>query len=254
MIEACSRNDVRLMIAYRLHFEKANLKAKSIVDAGKLGELRFFNSEFAMRVKEGDIRLQGDLGGGTLYDIGIYAINAARMLFDAEPIEVVAFTESGDDPRFREVEEIAAVMLRFPGNRLATIITSFGTKDVSTYEIIGTRGRLRLDPAYELADELRHYLTTNGHTREQRFPKRDQFAPELEYFAECVRTGRDPQPSGMEGLADVTIICALYRSAMIGRPVRLDVVEPPKRPDEKRERTHPPVRRPKLVNATSPSE
>ena len=67
------------MIAYRLHFEEANVKAVEIARSGKLGNLRAFNSLFTMQVKEGDIRLQKDLGGGTLYDIGIYCINEAAI-------------------------------------------------------------------------------------------------------------------------------------------------------------------------------
>ena len=65
------------MTAYRLHFNRANLEAIKIV-RGRIGEPRIFNSLFTMQVKGGNIRLQKDLGGGTLYDIGIYCINAAR--------------------------------------------------------------------------------------------------------------------------------------------------------------------------------
>ncbi|MGC4001847.1 MAG: Gfo/Idh/MocA family oxidoreductase [Pirellulales bacterium] len=81
MIDACQDAGVRLMTAYRLHFEKANMRAVEIVNSGKIGEPRLFSSVFTMNVKEGDIRLRKDLGGGTLYDIGIYCINAARYLF-----------------------------------------------------------------------------------------------------------------------------------------------------------------------------
>src|SRR3954471_19928456 len=101
MIRVAEANRVKLMVAYRLHFEEANLKAIDLVQSGKLGDARLFDSVFTMQVKEGDIRLgPRDLGGGTLYDIGIYCINAVRNLFGAEPMEVTAFISNNGDPRF----------------------------------------------------------------------------------------------------------------------------------------------------------
>src|ERR1043166_7252550 len=78
------------MIAYRLHFETLNLAAMDLARSGRLGELKFFNSSFSMVVRRGDIRTKRAHGGGTLYDIGVYCINAARNLFRAEPTEVSA--------------------------------------------------------------------------------------------------------------------------------------------------------------------
>ena len=74
MIHATEVNQVKLMIAYRLHFDAANLKALEVVRSGQLGELRYFNSTFSMQVAEGNIRLKDELGGGPLFDIGIYCI------------------------------------------------------------------------------------------------------------------------------------------------------------------------------------
>jgi len=87
MIRAARKHHIKLMIAYRLHFEEANLKAVQLVKSGKIGEPRFFNSLFSLQVKEGNIRTRDDLGGGTLYDLGVYCINAARYLFQDEPRE-----------------------------------------------------------------------------------------------------------------------------------------------------------------------
>src|SRR5205085_3787947 len=113
MIRAAEQNGTKLMIAYRLHFDKANLQAVELVQSGKLGEPRIFNSTFTMQVKPDNIRLKREKGGGTLYDIGIYCINAARYLFRAEPEEVFGTAENSGDPRFREVEESFFATLRF---------------------------------------------------------------------------------------------------------------------------------------------
>src|SRR3954467_8527534 len=209
MIRVAEENQAKLMVAYRLHFEEANLKAIDLVQSGKLGDPRLFDSVFTMTVKDGDIRLNSrDLGGGTLYDIGIYCINAVRNLFGAEPMEVVAFSANKGDQRFLQCEETTSAILRFPGReRLATFTCSFGAADVSTYRVVGSKGELVMDPAYENARELKQRVTINGRAPEGTFPKRDQFAPELIAFSECSLNGAAPEPSGWNGLAYVPLIC-----------------------------------------------
>lgn len=252
MIQACQEGGVKLMIAYRLHFEEANLKAVEIVQSGNLGDVRIFDSVFTMQVEEGNIRLKKQDGGGTLYDIGIYCINAARYLFRAEPQEVVAWTANNGEPRFREVEEMSGALLRFPGDRLASFVCSFGAADVSAYQIVGSKGSLRVDPAYEFAGELKHQLTIEGKTKKTTFSKRDQFAPLLIYFSHCILENTDPEPSGEEGWADVRVIRALYRTAETGHPEKLPHFEKRTRPSIEQEIKRPPVSEPELVRARSP--
>src|SRR3954464_1803381 len=256
MIRTAEENAVKLMVAYRLHFEEANLTAIDLVQSGKLGDPRLFDSVFTMTVKDGDIRLNPrELGGGTLYDIGIYCINAVRNLYGAEPMEVVAFSSNNGDARFQECEEMTSAILRFPGReRLASFTCSFGAADVSSYRVVGTEGEIAMDPAYEYAGELVQRVTINGKKRERRFPKRDQFAPELVSFSECILTGSSPEPSGWEGLADVRVIRALYRSADTGRPVTLEPFDKEDRPSLDQEIRRPPAKKPELVNTGAPSE
>ena len=256
MIEVAEENKVKLMVAYRLHFEEANLRAIDLVQSGKLGDARLFDSVFTMQVKEGDIRLgPRELGGGTLYDIGIYCINAVRNIFGAEPMEVTAFSSNNGDPRFQQCEEMTSAILRFPGReRLASFTCSFGAADVSSYRVVGTEGYVIMDPAYEYADELVQQVTVNGRTRERKFPKRDQFAPELVSFSECLLEGGAPEPSGREGLADVRVIRALYRSADTGQPVSLEPFAKAAAPSLDQAMTRPGLRKPQLVNTESPSE
>lgn len=251
MIRACRRAGVRLMTAYRLHFERATLSALEAVGSGLIGEPRTFVSSFTMKVASPhDIRAgDPDRGGGTFYDIGVYCLNAARHLFRAEPTEVFAMTTG----RKGSAEQSGCAMLRFPGERLATFCVSFGADKTSEYRIAGTRGSLRADPAYELAKGLKIHITREGRTRTLSYRKRDQFAPELVHFSDCVLKGRDPEPSGEEGLADVRIVRALYESAESGRPVSLARRAARRRPPKRQEITRPPVRMPRLVGATPPS-
>lgn len=254
MIQACDKHRVKLMIAYRLHFEKANLSAMSVVQSGKIGAPRLFNSMFTMQVRdEENIRLQKEAGGGPLYDIGIYCLNAARYVFRANPIEVFAMTANNDQKRFSEVEEMASVMMRFPQARLATFNCSFGAADVSAFEVVGTKGTLQVDPAYAMGGDLKFSVTVNGKSREHSFPNRDQFAPELVYFSDCILKDRTPEPSGQEGAIDVQIIRALYKSAQTGRPVRIKDFPSDAWPEMKQEMRRAPVKKPELVNAKKPS-
>jgi glucose-fructose oxidoreductase len=254
MIAAAREHDVRLMTAYRLHFERATLKAIETARAGELGQLRFFTSAFSMQVREGNIRLLDEsLGGGPLYDLGVYCINAARHLFGAEPFEVMARAANDGERRFAETHEMMSCLLRFPGERLATFTCGAGSADVGWYELVGTSGTLCTDPAYELAEALEQWVTVDGRTTKSRYPKRDQFAPQLLHFSDCVLEGREPEPSGREGWADVRVIEALLESARSGRAVALEPIGPVGAPSIELEQRRPPVERPELVNAEQPS-
>ena len=254
MIAACSRARVKLMIAYRLHFEALNLEAMDLARKGKLGELKYFNSSFSMSVRRGDIRTKRAYGGGTLYDIGVYCINAARNLFRSEPTQVSAVSINSGLASMAEIDETTAATLRFGDDRVATFITSFNASDVAAYRIVGTKGDLHADPAYEYAEGLEYCLTIEGKTKRKAFGKHDQFAPQLLYFSDCILKNREPEPSGAEGLQDVRIVQALYKSAKSGRPVALRPFTKRTRPTGRQRITRPGIKKPALVKVQSASE
>jgi predicted dehydrogenase len=253
MIASCAEHSVKLMIAYRLHFEPANLNAIEIVKSGVIGEPKYFNSSFSLPVVEGNIRVEREMGGGTMYDIGIYCINAARYLFQSNPVEVTAMSANSGDRRFEGVDETTGVVMRFPGERIAAFVCSFSGADVSSYQIVGTKGMLRLEPAYDYATKLKHYLTVDGKTTEKTYTKKDQFAPELIYFSDCILNDKNPEPGGEEGLIDVHIVRAIYESARTGKTIQLAELPAEKLPDASQEITRPAVKKPELVNVSSPS-
>lgn len=252
MIRACEETEVKLMIAYRLHFEPANLEAIEIAHSGRIGELRYFSSEFSSQVKPGNIRVQRELGGGPLADIGLYCINAARYLFRDEPIEVFAFAARGRDPRFREVDEAIAVTMRFREDRLASFTCSFGAAGVSSYRLVGTRGDLWLENAYDYVGPRTRWLTVDGERQERTFEPVDQFAPELLYFSRCVLEDLAPEPSGLEGLADLRVMKAIYKSIDTGRPVKVSRVQKQSWPDRSQLIRRPSVEEPELVGVEAP--
>jgi len=254
MIRACEQRHVKLMIAYRLHFEAANLIAIEVARGGEIGEPRLFSSVFAMQVREGNIRTQARRGAGPLFDIGTYCVNAARYLFRAEPREVTAMRFSGRDARFSSVDEAYAVTMRFADERVAQFTCSFGAHDRAEYQVVGTEGYLTLDNAYEYATEMTLEVEGSHGKKTRTFSKRDQIAAEIAYFAKCVRDDVDPEPSGWEGLADVRILQAIQASARFGRAVPIDPIQRPKRPDLGQQIEVPAHDMPRLVDVEQPSK
>jgi glucose-fructose oxidoreductase len=230
MIASCEEHRVKLMIAYRLHFERANMSVVDQIRAGLIGEARTFVSAFSFQVQDENIRVnKTDDGGGPLYDIGVYCINAARYVFGAEPTEVVAASAARkDDSRFAETDEQVSAILRFPNDRLATFTVAFGATHSSYYTVLGTKGLLHLEPAYtHRTDMTLRSIDSEGKTKKRTFKLRDQVAAELLYFSSCILEDRAPEPSGWEGLHDIKILRAILEAARTGRRVTLDL--PPRR-------------------------
>lgn len=251
MIGACREAGVKLMIAYRLHFEEGNLSAIEAVRKGKIGEPRYFSSTFGLQVRKENIRTQAARGGGPLHDLGVYCINAARYIFGAEPVEVMALAgkKKGDD-RFRQIDEQVSALLRFPEDRIAQLTVSFGSFDHGGYTVIGTKGRLRMEPAYDYAVDLEMTIETeSGKPKRKTFKKRDQIAAEIAEFAACIREDRDPEPSGREGLADLRVVDAIIESIESGKRVAITPVERSRRPSLRQERHKPAHGKPDLVDA-----
>lgn len=248
MGRVCRENAVKLMVAYRLHFEQANLEALEIVRSGEIGEPRIFESMFTHVVRPGDIRTRPELGGGACFDLGVYCINAARNLFGAEPLLVFSLVQG-----CHGADDTTSAVLQFPKGRVAQFTVSNSVAGVSSYRIAGTNGDLRVEPAYEYTDKLEHHLTVDGKQSLRTFAKRDQFAPELGYFSRCILQNLTPEPDVEEAICDLRVIEAVLESAQTGKPVPLAPRERARRPSLEQEQKKPPVAKQKPVNAPSPS-
>jgi predicted dehydrogenase len=253
MVRATEEAGVKLMIAYRLHFEEANLTAMARTQDGTIGRPKLFSSVFSHQVRPGDIRTRDELGGGGLLDLGVYPINAARHLFRDEPIEVLAVAPPSNDPRFRDVDETVSAILRFPRGEVAQFTISQGAAAVSSYRVVGTEGDLRVDQAYEYTEDIDLVVTRGGKSEHSTFPRRDQFAAELLYFAGCIRDDAEPEPSGEEGLCDLRVVEAIAESLRTGRGVELPHHQRARRPDLSQSIHKPPAPAVKPVNAPAPS-
>ncbi len=234
MIAEAEKHKVFLMVGYRLHLEPANLAALSAAHTKRLGELKVFNSVFTLQVRDpSNIRLEEvERGGGPLYDIGIYCINAARQLFRARPIEVFALSDRTRDSRFKRTDESVSCILKFPEGRIATFTVSFGAFATADFDLIGTKGRLRLEKAYQFESTRTLKIYEDHKITTKKFSRRDQFAPEITYFSDCIQKKRRPEMSGEEGLVDVRIIEALLLSIDLGSPITIEEMNPKGRDKE----------------------
>lgn len=248
IVLGCENAGVKLMVAYRLHFEEANLKAIELVKSGKLGEPRLFDSVFSHVVRPGDIRTEPEMAGGAMLDLGLYCVNAARNLFRAEPSLVFATSQKRNG-----VDDTTTAILRFPDGKVAQFTVSNRVAGVSSYRVAGSEGDLRVEPAYEYAEKNEHHLTLDGKTKTETFSKRDQFAPQLEYFSRCILEDRTPEPDGEEGIDDVRVIEAILQSADTGKSVPLEPRQRSRRPALTQESKKPAVGKQRTVNAPSPS-
>jgi predicted dehydrogenase len=218
MIAACKAANVKLMIAYRCHYEPTNLKAIQLIRDGALGQVQAIESAFGFNINAGEWRLNRKLaGGGPLFDVGIYSLNACRYLTGEEPQEIAAFASVLDhDGRFNEVEENVSWSMRFPSGVVASCATTYGAPMEGYFRVHGSKGWLEVNSAF-VYEGLRLRAEFSGTQLDEPNPARDpsHFQAEAEHFSHCVQNGLEPQSPGEEGLRDMRYITRIYKSAGI---------------------------------------
>jgi len=132
------------------------------------------------------------------------------------------------DARFKEVEESCQFVLRFPSGLVASCTTGYSSHKSQMFRLNGTTAYAEMNPAYAYnGNKLRISRVEGGkeqgreQTSEIGVEEENQFAKELDHFAQCVRQDKQPHTPGEEGLQDQRIIEAIYASAKSGRAVKL---------------------------------
>jgi predicted dehydrogenase len=218
MIAACKAANVKLMIAYRCHYEPTNLKAIRMIRDGALGQVQAIESSFGFNMAPNEWRTNKKLaGGGPVFDVGIYSLNACRYLTGEEPQYISAYASTIDhDPRFAEVEENVSWTMRFPSGIVASCATTYGAQMPGYFHVYGSKGWLRVDNAF-VYEGLRLRAEYQDKQIDELNPARDpsHFVAEAEHFSHCVQNNLEPQSPGEEGLTDMKHITEIYRSAGI---------------------------------------
>ncbi|HKV42423.1 MAG TPA: Gfo/Idh/MocA family oxidoreductase [Blastocatellia bacterium] len=222
MIDAARKANRKLMVAYRCRYEPFNQAMIKMARDREFGPVQVIVADHGFNIGDpAQWRLKRELaGGGSLMDIGIYSLQAARYITGEEPSEVNAFMYSTPgDERFKEVEETITFQLRFPSGALANCTSSYGFAGQNRYRVIGTQGWFELEPATSYTGQ-RMKIRRNNVTEERDFRPRDHFAAEMEHMSECVMRDKTPLTPGEEGLQDLKLMAAIYEAARTGKTVK----------------------------------
>jgi predicted dehydrogenase len=219
MIAACKQAGRQLAIGYRLHFEPNHLECVRIARSKMWGDLKMIEASFGFQIGDPtQWRLKKALaGGGCLMDVGIYALQATRYLSGEEPISVSATSTVTDPVKFKDVEESIEWQLKFPSGLIAKSAASYRFSGMDDFTAYAENGWWQLDPAYG-------YGGISGRRSdgtEINFDNVNQFAAEMDDFAQCILTNQPTRVPGEEGLRDVKIMMQIYQAAQTGQTLNL---------------------------------
>lgn len=219
MIAACQKAGRQLAIGYRCQFEPHHLECVRLGRENVFGAVRIMEAGFGFAVGDpSQWRLNHALsGGGPLMDVGIYALQSVRQVIGEEPILVSAQETKTDPEKFKSVEESMTWELKFPGGALAYCSTTYKIRGINRFTAYADQGWFGLEPAYNYGSPRGR--RSDGATL--RFDQVDQFAAEMDDFAQCILNNKPSKVSGEEGLRDVKIMTAIYEAARTGKSVKL---------------------------------
>jgi predicted dehydrogenase len=226
MQRAAAAHGVLLAEAFKFRHHPAHLKAAELIAAGCLGELSHVRSLFttcappAARDPDLNWRFNRQRGGGAVYDLACYCTHHARWIMAADPLRVHAVGRWGERSG---VDEYVAATLEFPGGRTAQWWVSFGDAPTQEVEVFGTRGRLRIDRAWNNEDQPTTLELVEGDGAAQRldFPPVFQFSLQLEHMRDCLLTGQPHRIPTADSVAQMRALDAVHASLRSGAAVSL---------------------------------
>lgn len=208
MIEACDRAGVKLSIGYRLHFDPYHQEIMRLGQEDVFGPVTMVEGGYSFTYRNTDAwRFDKEMaGGGALLDVGIYAIQGARYVTGEEPVRVLAQAFNTRPDVFQEIYESILWQMEFPSGAVSTHSTSYSGY-VNRLYFTAPGGWAELDPSY-------HYDSQSGRTSDgpMDFPQVNQQARQMDDFVDCILNDRKSRVSGDEGLRDMRVIEAIYRS------------------------------------------
>jgi predicted dehydrogenase len=227
MIDACNQAKRKLMIAYRMQYEPHQRMLIKLARNQANGSIRLIDA----------VNGQNDLGngqwrqkkawsgGGSLVDVGVYCLNATRYITGEEPIEITArTTQPKDDPRFKEVEDIAMFTLRFPSGAVANCASGYSFHQSNHIRVQNEAAWFHASPAFAytgLQMQIGRKMGQANSSNAIDMAPVDQFAREMDAFAWSIRNNQTPLTPGKEGIQDLRIIDAIYQSAASGQTVTM---------------------------------
>jgi predicted dehydrogenase len=205
MAQACRKAGVILQEAFMWRHHPRTKHVKELLASGAIGELRLICAHFSFDIDRNDWRLDRARGGGAVWDIGCYGVNASRHFAGAEPVEIYArarFHSTGVDMTMQ-------IALQFPGGCLANIDCSFEAPYRSEVELVGTRGMMTLPAAFVPPPEAKlligRDITSRAAPETVSFPAANEYAEQVTDFCASIAAGR-LLPPAEDGLANMRVL------------------------------------------------
>ncbi|WP_449537986.1 Gfo/Idh/MocA family protein [Ferdinandcohnia sp. Marseille-Q9671] len=207
MEKVFAEQNVTFMEGFMYQFHPQHTRVKEIISAGEIGDVKLIRSTFSFphAMNPDSIKLQKHLGGGVLYDVGCYCIHASRLITGEEPIEVTATASIHPT---HEVDVTAAGTLTFESGILASFDCSFEQPFKAQYEVVGTKGSILVGRAFRPDNQEGNGLieiSTEAGVREETV-QGDQYKLQVEHFAECVLSNKQPMYSVADTIKNMRVI------------------------------------------------
>jgi predicted dehydrogenase len=223
MIDACAAAKVKLLVGYRMHFEPHTLEVIRMRQQGDFGKILFFQGLCGFKAGDpNQWRLNKELaGGGSLMDIGIYAINGARYMVGEEPVWVTAQETKTDPVKFKPgVDETIQFQLGFPGGAVASCLSSYSMNNLDRFFLNGDKGFAEMQPSTGYGP-----IKGRTHKGELAQPVVTHQTVQMEEMAGIILEGKKPvvPVDGQEALKDLKIIDAIYTATKNGEKIKLSL-------------------------------
>jgi len=222
IVAACEKHGVKYMEAFMYQFHPQHQRVRDIIASGEIGEVKLFKSShsFFLNDREGDIRIKKEMGGGAIYDIGCYSIHVLRTVLQAEPVlaKGIAKQDANND-----VDLSSFIYLEMENGIPAAIDCSFDMTGRNEYEVVGTKGTIRVPFAFrpDLNGGVGLVITqVNGMVREEKV-NGDIYRLEVEHFSQAILNDSQPLQTGTSSIQNMRVIEACYEAVETGKMVKI---------------------------------
>jgi D-xylose 1-dehydrogenase (NADP+, D-xylono-1,5-lactone-forming) len=222
MIEFCNQNNVKFMEAFMYQFHPQHERVKEIITSGEIGEIKLMRASlsFFLDDREVNIRMNKEMGGGSIYDAGCYCIHAIRNLIGSEPVRVEAFAEL--DPQ-SGIDLSSIVYMKLENGMSCVFDCSFDMSFRQEYEIIGTKGKITVPAAYrpDVVNNIGSIIIHSEQGNRTESVGGDQFKSQIEHFSKAIIEDFPPSYSGENSIQNMRVIDACYKSIANNQEVKL---------------------------------
>ena len=223
MITACNVADVQFMEAFMYQFHPQHARVKEIIASGEIGEVKLYKSShsFYFENREGNIRMDATQGGGAIWDIGCYSVHAMQLILGKQ-VKSLSFKTIEDPVAMIDVSAFGIIELE--DDIHAIIDCSFDMIDRNEYEIIGTKGTIKVKYAFRpdrFSGNGQIIVTHVGMERIEQIGG-DIYKGEVEFFSDAVRTNADLTVQHQYARQNVAILHAIQQSAKLNQKIELD--------------------------------